>query len=84
MNNNYGEWETKSYHKLHEWNLFKYIEGPLLEPPIIPPLCQEITYHGLDEDGHPSTVCTPDNLAEHQKATKDTEPWLLRNNTALA
>ena len=27
-NNNYGKWETKSYHKLHDWNLLKYVEGP--------------------------------------------------------
>ena len=23
-NNNYGEWETKSYHKLRDWDLLKY------------------------------------------------------------
>ena len=25
-NNNYGEWKMKSYYKLKEWGLLKYIE----------------------------------------------------------
>jgi hypothetical protein len=26
QNNNYGEWETKAYHILRSWDLWKYIE----------------------------------------------------------
>jgi hypothetical protein len=37
INNNFGEWETKSYHKLEEWDLLKYIEGvtPTYAPQLI-------------------------------------------------
>jgi hypothetical protein len=31
-NNNYDEWETKSYHKLRSWDLWKYIDGPESTP----------------------------------------------------
>ena len=34
-NNNYGEWQIKSYHKLHSLGLWKYIEGPNSVPPHI-------------------------------------------------
>jgi hypothetical protein len=49
VNNNYGEWKMKSYHKLHEWDLLKFIEGPDSIPPEIPPL-QEPTVTGWDTD----------------------------------
>ena len=35
-NNNYSKWATEAYHKLDEWDLLKYIEGPLSDPPVIP------------------------------------------------
>ena len=65
FNNNYGEWETKAYHKLCEWNLWEYIEGDTSNPPIIPPLCQTATYHGVDDHGALSTTHVPGNAAEH-------------------
>ena len=43
-NNNYGEWETKSYHKLDEWDLLKYIEGPESTSPEIPALRETQAY----------------------------------------
>ena len=56
-NNNYGKWATKVYHKLDEWDLLKYIEGPTSEPPIIPPLCKTTTYHGFDPNDIVTSVC---------------------------
>ena len=83
-NNNYGEWETKSYHKFREWNLLKYIEGPASEPPIIPPLHHTVTHHGVDDDGNVSSIRVPGNLAEHKEALTQAEPWMTGNNTALS
>ena len=83
MNNNYGEWEIRSYHQLREWDLLKYIEGPTSQPPIIPPLRQPATYHGVDDHGHPSTVHDRGNVAEHEQALRDAIPWMTGNNTAL-
>jgi hypothetical protein len=33
VNNNYGEWKMKAYHKFRKWDLLQYIEGPSSEPP---------------------------------------------------
>lgn len=82
--NNYGEWQFKSHHKLCEWDLLKYIEGPTSDPPIIPPLRQTVTYHGVDDNGHPSTVRVLGNATEHQQALVDAQPWLAGNKTALS
>jgi hypothetical protein len=84
INNNYSEWETKSYHKLLEWDLLKYIEGPTSQAPIIPPLRHTVTHHGLDEDGHPHTIHVLGNQAEHEQALRDAIPWMTGNKTALA
>jgi hypothetical protein len=83
-NNNYGEWETKSYHKFRDWRLLKYIEGPESHPPVIPILRDTVTHHGVDDDGVLTTVHVPGNLAEYEQAIKDSEPWMTGNNTALA
>jgi hypothetical protein len=82
--NNYGEWETKSYHKLLEWDLWKYIEGPTSEPPAIPPLRETVTHHGLDPNGNPSTVIQQGNNAEHQQALENARPWMIGNNTTMS
>ena len=85
-NNNYSEWKTRSYHKLVDWNLLKYIEGPSSQPPIIPPLVvsETVILHDLDDNGHCTTVHVPGNLAEHEQAVRDAESWMTGNNTALA
>lgn len=80
--NNYGEWETKSYHKLRGRNLLKYIEGATSQPPIIPPLRQTVTHHGVGDNGHLTTIRVPGNLAEHEQAVSDAEPWMTGNNNA--
>jgi gag-polypeptide of LTR copia-type len=84
INNNYGEWETKSYHKMREWNLLKYIEGPASQPPTIPLLREESIHSGLDENDHVVKIRVPGNLAEHEQAVKNADPWMTGNNTALA
>ena len=83
-NNNYGEWETKSYHKFRKWNLLKYIEGSNSELPVISPLCHIVTYHGVDDDGNVSSIHVPGNLAKHKEALTQAEPWMTSNNTALS
>jgi gag-polypeptide of LTR copia-type len=83
-NNNYGEWETKSYHKLREWDLLKYIEGPTSKPPTIPPLRDTVTHHGVDDSGNQSAVHVSGNAAEHQQALNDAAPWMAGNNTTLS
>jgi hypothetical protein len=82
-NNNYGEWKTRSYHKLHEWDLLKYIKGPTSNPPIIPPLCQPCEYHGLNEFNKLATVRDLGNVNEHQLALTRAQPWMSGNNTTL-
>ena len=83
-NNNYGEWRTKSYYKLREWRLLRFIEGDDSEAPIIPPLRHEITTQGLDPNGVLTTVIAPGNLTQRQQALKNAEPWMEGNDTALA
>jgi hypothetical protein len=83
-NNNYGEWKTKSFHKLREWDLLKYIEGPNSTPPTIPSLRETITYHGVDDNNQLSTVHVLGNATEHQQAVIDAQPWMTGNNVALS
>ena len=83
-NNNYGEWETKSYHQLRDWDLLTYIEGSNSQPPIIPPLRHTVAHTGIDDSGHMSTIHIPGNEDEHDQALKDAGPWMAGNNTALA
>lgn len=83
-NNNYGEWETKSYHKLREWDLLMYVEGPTSQPPIIPPLRHPVTHQGFDDAGQMSTVHVPGNEDEHEQALIDAQPWMSGNNTTLS
>ena len=73
-NNNYREWKIKSYHKLLEWDLWKYIEGPTSEPPVIPPLRETVTYHGVNPDGNESTIIQQGYLANHQQAVENARP----------
>lgn len=83
-NNNYGEWKTKLYHKLREWDLLKYIKGPKSTPPAIPPLRLPTEYHGLNELNQIATVRDLGNVVEHQQAITNAKPWMSRNNTTLS
>ena len=84
INNNYGEWKTRSYHKLREWDLLKYIEGPESEPPFIPNLQPPTEHHGLDENNRIATVRVLGNAAERQIAIQNAKPWMTGNNIALS
>ena len=64
-NNNYGKWKTKSYHKLREWDLLKYIEGPTSDPPVIPPIREARDYHGLNEYNVIATIRDLGNIDKH-------------------
>ncbi|KAF8502337.1 hypothetical protein F5888DRAFT_1800824 [Russula emetica] len=82
--NNYREWKIKPYHKLWEWDLLKYIEGPCSTPPVIPALCERVTHHGVNEARELATVHIPGNADEHQQAVAAAQPWLTGNNITLS
>ncbi len=83
-NNNYGEWKTKSYHKLHKWDLLKYVEGPNSNPPNIPPLCPLRMYYGIDDKGHLSTTHILGNAVEHEQALMAAKPWITGDHSTLS
>jgi hypothetical protein len=56
LNNNYGEWKTKSFHILRSLGLWKYIDGPLSILPVIPSLVLPQTHHGTTDNGEVTTV----------------------------
>lgn len=70
-NNNYDEWETKSYHKLRSWDLWKYIDGPESTPPITP-----VTRR--------MSARIEKNSAECQENTDVSRLWTAANNLALS
>jgi hypothetical protein len=83
-NNNFREWQTKSFHRFREWDLLKYLEGPTSEPPFIPPLRQTISHTRIDDDGRETTIHIQGNQTKHQQALTNAEPWMPGNNTALS
>lgn len=74
--NNYDEWETKSYHKLRSWDLWKYIGGPESTPPLIP-----VTH--TQASGSMKTPIEK-NSAEFQEETDASRLWMAANNLALS
>jgi hypothetical protein len=79
--NNFREWEAQSYHKLCEWDLLKYIEGPESQPPIIPTLHCTIAHCGVSDDGNMATFHISGNEDEDEQALTDITPWMTGNNT---
>ena len=84
INNNYSEWRMKSYFKLREWGLLKYIEGPTSVPPYVPPLREKITHHGVDDDGNVSTLHVLGNEVEYDAALALAKPWMEQDDIALS
>jgi hypothetical protein len=84
INNNFGEWEIKSYHKLREWDMLKYVEGPESLPPIVPTLRHTTCHRGVNDDGLLCTIHIPGNEEEHEDALAHALPWMTGNNSALA
>jgi hypothetical protein len=72
--NNYGEWKTKSYHKLHKWDLLKYIEGSTSDPPIIPSLHEVRDYHGINKFNVIATIQDLSNIDEHRQVLINAQP----------
>ena len=83
-NNNYAEWSMKSHHQLRSWGLWKYIEGPGSEPPIIPPLQKTTECTGRTRQGVQETLVFPGNEEEHNKKTEEARPWMDGNDIALS
>jgi hypothetical protein len=75
---------TKSYHRLEQWDLLKYIDGTTLEPPFIPVLRPPTTHHGLNNEDILVTVRDLGNAAEREQAIRNAQPWMKGNKTALA
>ena len=82
--NNSSGWVTKSIHLLRVWGLWKYINGPLSAPPVIPTLRDTKTITAPDKDGIQHTVIIHSNAEDHQKKIQDAEPWMEANDLALA
>lgn len=76
LNNNYGEWKSKSFHIMHGLNLWQYIEGPSLIPPAISSLILPQSLHGTNDGGKVSTIYTRGNQAEYDAALAAAKPWM--------
>ena len=74
----------KSHHQLRSWGLWKYIEGPGSEPPIIPPLQKTTECTGHTRQGVQETLVFPGNEEEHNKKTEEARPWMDSNDLALS
>ena len=84
LNNNYGEWKTKSFHILRSLGLWKYIDGPLSIPPTIPALVLPQTHHGTNDNGEVTTVHIQWNQAEYDTAVTNAQPWMEGNYLCLS
>jgi hypothetical protein len=73
--NNYAAWKTKSMDSFQTWDLWKYIDGPDSEPPIIPILRQPSVHEGTDEDGTKRKFTIEGNEAEYESKLKEALPW---------
>jgi hypothetical protein len=82
-NNNYSSWKNQTYYKLHEWGLWRYIEGLTLEPPVISTLHPTAAYHGLDNDSQVTTIHVWENKEEYRAVMAAAEPWHTGNELAL-
>jgi hypothetical protein len=84
-NNNFGEWQKKSYLQLLSWDLWKYIDGPDSAPPDIPILRQTTAHQGTDQDGsNPRTYYVTGNADEFNAKSKAAKPWMAANNITLS
>jgi hypothetical protein len=84
QNNNYGEWEIKSFHVLRSWELLKYVEGPDSIAPDIPPLRLNQAYNGMTDENEIATVHIRGNRHEHDLAVEHARPWMTGNNLCLS
>jgi hypothetical protein len=84
INNNYGELETKSYHKLEQYDLLQYIKGTSSDLPLIPPLHAPTTHHGLDDNNNLVSVRDLGNTIKCDEVIQAAKPWTKGNKTALA
>ncbi|TDL20193.1 hypothetical protein BD410DRAFT_384884 [Rickenella mellea] len=84
-NNNFAEFELKNKLTLEVFDLWKYIEGPLSDPPVIPTLVTPKTVHGINiRTNEPCTLVTFGNAEEVRHAELDAEPWFHGDACALS
>ncbi|TDL20742.1 hypothetical protein BD410DRAFT_804660 [Rickenella mellea] len=84
IENNFGEFKAKSKFQLKHLGLWKYIEGPLSVPPVIPKLVEPKAHQGLTSLGELETVTTPGNAEEVEQAELAAQPWFKGNDDALS
>jgi hypothetical protein len=82
--NNYGDWCSRCYHILCTSRLWKYIDRPESNSPIIPPLCQPQTFSEPDKDGVIREITLVGNNSERNKMIKESQPWFEGNNLLLS
>jgi hypothetical protein len=82
--NNYGDWCLRCYHILRTSGLWKYIDGPESDSPVIPPLCQSQTFSGPDKDGVIREITLAGNNTERDKMIKESQPWFEGNDLLLS
>ncbi|TDL13284.1 hypothetical protein BD410DRAFT_735555, partial [Rickenella mellea] len=81
--NNFGEFRTKNKFILEDLDLWKYIEGPLSFPPVVPALVQPTTHRGTNSQGVEDTFTMPGNAVEVEAAKLAAEPWLKGNTKTI-
>jgi hypothetical protein len=64
----------KSYYKLCEWDLLKYIKGATSDLSIILPLHEAREYHGLNEFNIIITIRNLSNTNKHHQALINAQP----------
>jgi hypothetical protein len=80
--NNYAAWKTKSINMLETWDLWKYIDGPDSEPPIVPILRQSSVHEGTDENGNKRKFTIEGNKVEYEAKLKEAQPWRIADRLA--
>lgn len=81
--NNYHHWASCTKDRLESLNLWKLIEGPESEPPVIPDLVKEHVHEAVSAaDGSKVKVKVAGNEAEVEDARKKAEPWRIGDLTA--
>jgi hypothetical protein len=73
--NNYPHWANQARIKLKQLDLWKYIEGPESNPPLIPEIRDETEFEVICADGIKRMAKLPGNRDEVEKAKKTAEPW---------
>lgn len=84
IHNNFGEWQLKTNLLFRTWDLWKCIEGPDSNPPIIPEYREPRSTTGPDKDGIARTIYFEGNADEYRQKVEESKPWAKDNALALS